>query len=449
VIAFPRSLARQFRAVLRRCVHRDSNPFVLVRSSRKGLTLEAVSQDVALRVEFPGGQENAALAFPTAVLAQFEGRHDDLVTLHESSPGNGQATWKEAGTPTSRDFKLVQPDAHLSFPRMPEVMKSPGAGFLRALHDASQTAAQQVATRSLDWIMLRGRTGEVIATDGRQLLLQGGFNLPWKDDRLVRSLNAWGSRELPEEEAQLGCNDKQVFVRMREWTFALMIADNNRYPAVEKVIPPSRSIKTRLQLHPDDISLLIKDLPRLPEGDDRDLAVTLDIDKEVCIRTRASGKEEIGELKLASPRVTGLPVRTVMNRTYLLRALKLGFTEIEIAQADKPLCCRDSKRVFIWMPLTDPPAKTTPATQQPNYTTESKKEETPMPDPNGSSKHPVNGDSSHVNDPLAEAEAIRALLTEAHSRLSRLIAALKQHRRQARAVHAAVRSLQELPPLIP
>lgn len=52
-------------------------------------------------------------------------------------------------------------------------------------------------------------------------------------------------------------------------------------------------------------------------------------------------------------------------------------------------------------------------------------------------------------DPLTEAEAIKNLLAEAHTRLAHLLAALKQHRRQARAVAAAVQSLRGLPPLAP
>jgi hypothetical protein len=47
-------------------------------------------------------------------------------------------------------------------------------------------------------------------------------------------------------------------------------------------------------------------------------------------------------------------------------------------------------------------------------------------------------------DPLAEAEAVRSLLQEAHARLARLLAALKHHRRQSRALEAAVASLRDL-----
>jgi hypothetical protein len=52
-------------------------------------------------------------------------------------------------------------------------------------------------------------------------------------------------------------------------------------------------------------------------------------------------------------------------------------------------------------------------------------------------------------DPLTEAEALRSVLQEAQSRLGRLVLALKQHRRQAKALQAAVASLRQLPPLAP
>ena len=75
-----------------------------------------------------------------------------------------------------------------------------------------------------------------------------------------------------------------------------------------------------------------------------------------------------------------------------------------------------------------------------------------MPDPNR--KHPDSGAPTSSNgngftDPLVEAEAIRGLLSEAQSRLTRLIATLKHFKKQSRAVRAAVQSLQHLPPLAP
>jgi len=74
-----------------------------------------------------------------------------------------------------------------------------------------------------------------------------------------------------------------------------------------------------------------------------------------------------------------------------------------------------------------------------------------MPDlstrPHASAAPTPNGNGS--DDPLLEAEAIRTLLSEAQSRLSRLASALKQFRKQSRAVRAAMQSLRDLPPLAP
>ena len=47
-------------------------------------------------------------------------------------------------------------------------------------------------------------------------------------------------------------------------------------------------------------------------------------------------------------------------------------------------------------------------------------------------------------DPLAEAEALRAALGEAVARSARLVSALKNHRRQRKAIESAWTSLQQL-----
>ena len=47
-------------------------------------------------------------------------------------------------------------------------------------------------------------------------------------------------------------------------------------------------------------------------------------------------------------------------------------------------------------------------------------------------------------DLFAEAEALRGLLADALARTTRVLAALRQHRRQAHAVQAAMASLRKL-----
>ena len=69
-----------------------------------------------------------------------------------------------------------------------------------------------------------------------------------------------------------------------------------------------------------------------------------------------------------------------------------------------------------------------------------------MTEPNGKDGPEHAGESI---DPLSEAEAVRALMAEAQTRLARLVAALKNFRRQSRALSAAMESLRRLPPLTP
>ena len=50
---------------------------------------------------------------------------------------------------------------------------------------------------------------------------------------------------------------------------------------------------------------------------------------------------------------------------------------------------------------------------------------------------------AQVSDPLEEAEALRSALQEAHNRVSRLIASLRQFRKQRKVVESAVASLRQ------
>ena len=75
----------------------------------------------------------------------------------------------------------------------------------------------------------------------------------------------------------------------------------------------------------------------------------------------------------------------------------------------------------------------------------------------GSAIEPINGSTLTVAEPnasadpttsfgtvLSEAEAVKASLREAHSRVSRLITALKRNRRQSKLMQSTLASLKQL-----
>src|SRR5207249_213544 len=87
-------------------------------------------------------------------------------------------------------------------------------------------------------LQLRGAAGRVVATDGRQLLVQEGFTFPWTPDVLVPALGVFGCRELPPDApVTVGRTEKHVGVRVGPWTFLLAIDADGRFPAAEQAIP--------------------------------------------------------------------------------------------------------------------------------------------------------------------------------------------------------------------
>ena len=87
---------------------------------------------------------------------------------------------------------------HYTYLVPPEMELVPGAVLLGldavAPLKKGRTAARESTRYGLSLVQLRGRAGEVVATDGRCLLVQGGFPLPWPEDVLVPRVAAFGMR---------------------------------------------------------------------------------------------------------------------------------------------------------------------------------------------------------------------------------------------------------------
>src|SRR5438477_2353715 len=93
--------------------------------------------------------------------------------------------------------------------------------FLGAFAEAVRTAARDGGRFALTRVQLRGKAGQVVATDGRQLLVQGGFAFPWAEDLLVPAVPALGAKELADGSVTVGRSDGHVLVAVGPWTFAL------------------------------------------------------------------------------------------------------------------------------------------------------------------------------------------------------------------------------------
>jgi hypothetical protein len=158
--------------------------------------------------------------------------------------------------------------------------------------------------------------------------------------------------------------------------------------------------------------------------------------------------------------MAGTPMLLSMDRRYLLRAVKLGFTEMHVVNAANPVTFRDQHRTYVVMPLEAggtiaasqdmlriPSTEDIPLEPVPSPD----RRIIPMPTPSTNGQPP---DDPRPQDPrersnglidlFAETEALRTLLSDALSRTSRLLAGLRHHKRQAHAVQAAMASLRKL-----
>ncbi len=398
---------------------------------------------------------------PLEALTAFEGRSEDAVLQEAAGDGRVLARWEDAGVPQTVEYTAPSSERLAGFPSLPERMVANPDRLLRALDDAAHTTAADSARFALQRLQLRGgQRGEIVATDGRQLLLQGGFAFPWDGDVLVPRVMAFGCRELQEEGTiEVGKTDEHVMLRVGAWTFALRIDTEARFPDIAGIIPRPRADSTRWQINAEDAAYLARILPRLPGAGEVSSPMTLELADPVVLRARADGQTRITEVVLARSSCTGKPVRVCLNRELLARLLSLGFREVQVIQPEAPLLCREEQRTYLCVPLGHQAAlgpgedalRLVSSDSAPIPPTSVPERRSSMPPSNANIPPARNGtpppaDPSPVPngiEPLIEeAESLRTALAEAHTRAGRLASALKQQRRQGRALAAALHSLR-------
>ena len=235
------------------------------------------------------------------------------------------------------------------FPPLPESFAANEPDLWTALREAVGCTVQETNRYALGCIQLRGSEGKIVGTDGQQALVQSGFTFPWSDDMLIPASNVFGCRELPSDQPiHVGKTEDWATFRIGPWAVSLKLEKDVRFPDVTRHVSDPRLATSRLCLAPDDGDFLTDALPRLPCEEDANHPITLDLNGQVLIRSKAADQSRATELTLSNSRLEGDPITLNSNREYLLRALRLGFREVCLYGNEQPVLCDDGRRQFLW-----------------------------------------------------------------------------------------------------
>jgi len=475
MITITRRQARRLRAVFRRhalgIAHKGLVPPLVFRADPdNGLRIRHHQAAVAIEHVLPGtNRPEEAIALPLDALADFEGKDDTPIVLEAAAPGRTVARWDDRGIPQSREYPVPDLAGLPPFPAPPSATEPSPADLLDALSEAAQTTDEGSTRYALDCLQLKGGSGEVVATDGRQILIQGGFRFPWDGDLLVRRTPLFAVRELPRDRpVEVGRTDTHVVLRAGPWTIWLAIRADARFPRIEHAIPAAQAAATRLRLAPEDAAFLGRSLDRLPGGDALNAPVTVDLNGRVAVRAHPEGEDRVTELILSRSAFTGKPVRLNTNRHYLARAVRLGFAEVQVVGPEDPVACRDGRRAYLWQPLSRESAigpsddavridsvgagpAVTPVEQAKDEVTidvpvpRSRPSATPTAATRGTANGiVVGGSSGGLPGLIQEAEALHQALADAKARTHRLIGALRRERKRGRLVQSTLATLRQI-----
>ncbi len=207
--------------------------------------------------------------------------------------------------------------------------------------------------------------------------------------------------------------------------------------------------------------------------------MTLDLNGSIAVRAKAADQSHPTEVVLKGSQWSGEPIRINTNRTFLARAVKLGFQELFIYGNKVPVLCQDDDRKYVWA-LLDPESAITPAEdairilsseanpETPVTQSRTQRRVSPVPEPvnspngnaasNGNSQ--TNGHATKTNGQIRrttpkarqqdlagliqQAETLRTALRDTLVKTNELLKGLKRHRRATRTLETTLGAIRQL-----
>jgi hypothetical protein len=486
LITISRRTVLKLRTVLRRAFGaRGPGPTLVFTADSAGLKVSARQGDVAVEFCDQGNGEGSgeSLRVPFAFLADCGSKSDDPVELVPHGKHRVVTHWVDRNVPQRVTYDADPPANADKFPLRPENFTENPPELLQALRDAAATTDPESARYALGCIQLRA-SGTLTATDGRQILVQSGFQFPWETDILIPANKIFCAAELPcDQPVRVGKTEDWVALGVGPWMICLAINKEGRFPDVDRHLPRADMAQARCRFSAGDAVFLGETLPRLPGQAEYNFPVTFDLNGSIAVRAKAGNQAQATEVVLTDSEWSGDPTRINTNRQYLKRALSLGFREIFLFGEESPVFCQDEHRRYGWALLESKsaigPAEDVIRLESPKISGETITTTTLPPRRTtivSQSIHPQNSSSAvpaksnghaktkaivapstttrppasrqagrrNLGELLDQAEAVRLSLRDALSKTNELVKGLKSQRRLSRSVESTLASLRQL-----
>jgi hypothetical protein len=273
---------------------------------------------------------------------------------------------------------------------------------------------------------------------------------------------------LDHREVGVGHVENHLVIASGPWTIWLPLEKEARFPRVDDVIPNPAAAVTTLQLSDNDAAFLAGNLKQLPGGDELNSPVTVDLDGQLAIRAADPTHPAGTQLILSNSTRDGAEICFNTNRSFLLKAVQLGFRRLHFMSPDAAAVCKNDRATFVWMLLgKEDPVKATENTltiSSSQHAATSTTRTLPMPkrfstpqantdpvaqplpaagpeQPGKPRRRRINKTAGSVVD---QALALRSTLRDVLSQTAELVRSIKRQRKHDRMLRSTLASLKQL-----
>ena len=369
-------------------IRKNSYHPVTISVDRDAVLVRVATKDASIACQIPGGRSKPeTVTLPMQVLASLKcsPKRDISFDPLESAV---RMSWWQNGQEVSQ---TVESQSAVGTPLVtPQWLLSNCRRLGQALRQAAYLTDPDSSRYSLGCIRLRGRDGQIAASDGRQAFTHGGFSFPGEE-----ALVPAGALK------QLKCLDRcssisvgrstdwfslRMAVGPLRWLVDLKLADQGRFPNVDQCMPSCSSARCTLTIAECDAEFLKSNLTKLfgKSSDIQPLTIDLSRDEitggqRVLLRfaglSSVLAKHRLGHRGIKVPPSAGrrdqagtpgqstatelvelclegshydlLPMQIAVDYRHLLAAMKIGFRQIHLGTPTSPVWCDDGVRHYV------------------------------------------------------------------------------------------------------